>query len=101
MSGVTKEVLKAWFNAYKDVVEQLKIKEKDIYNIDETGFSIRTMESTRIIVDSTFYTRHQAHPGQQEWVSAVECICIDGTTIDPFIILRGKTSYKVGFHKRY
>jgi hemoglobin-like flavoprotein len=46
MSGVTKEVLKAWFNAYKDVVKQLKIEEKDIYNMDETGFSIRTMEST-------------------------------------------------------
>jgi hypothetical protein len=70
------------------LLSSLKLK-KRTYNIDETGFLIGTMESTRIIVDSTFHTRHQAHLGQQEWVSAVECIYIDGTTIDPFIIFKG------------
>jgi hypothetical protein len=66
MDGVTKPVLNAWFNAFKDIVTRLKINEKDIYNMDETGFSIGTMESTRIIVDSTLHTRHQAYPSRQE-----------------------------------
>ncbi|KFY67725.1 hypothetical protein V497_00248 [Pseudogymnoascus sp. VKM F-4516 (FW-969)] len=58
--------------------------------MDETGFSIGTMQSTRIIVDSSLRTRFQAHPGRQEWVSAVECICMDGTAIDPLIIFKGQ-----------
>ena len=90
MSGVTKQVVMGWFDAYKDLVTRLHIQEHNVYNMDETGFSIGTMESTRIIVDSTLRTRHQAHQGRQEWVTAVECICMDGTTIDPFIIFKGQ-----------
>jgi hypothetical protein len=58
MSGVTKQVVMGWFDAYKDLVTRLHIQEQNIYNMDETGFSIGTMESTRIIVDSTLRTRH-------------------------------------------
>jgi len=90
MNGVTKEVLKAWFDAYKSLITELKIENYNTYNMDETGFSIRTMQSTRIIVDSTLRTRFQAHPSRQEWVSAVECICMDGTAIDPLIIFKGQ-----------
>ena len=66
MNGATEPVLKDWFNAYKDIVAQFNIQEKDVYNMDETGFSICTLESTRIIVDSTYQTRHRAHSGRQE-----------------------------------
>ena len=47
------------------------------------------MESTRIIIDSILYIYHQVHQGRQEWVSAVECIYIDSTAIDPLIIFKG------------
>ena len=58
--------------------------------MDESGFSIRTMQSTRIIVDSSLRTRFQAHLGRQEWVSAVEYICADSTKIEPLIIFKGQ-----------
>ena len=58
MSGVIKQVVMGWFNAYKDLMTRLHIQEHNVYNMDETGFSIGTMESTRIIVDSTLRTRH-------------------------------------------
>jgi hypothetical protein len=90
MNGVTKEVLRGWFSAYKSLITELKIKTHNTYNMDETGFLIGTMQSTRIIVDSTLRTRFQAHPGRQEWVSAVKCICMDGTAINPLIIFKGQ-----------
>ena len=90
MNGVTKQVLKAWFDAYKSLKTEQKIENYSTYNMDETGFSIGTMQSTRIIVDSTLRTHFQAHPGRQEWVSAVECICMDGTAIEPLIIFKGQ-----------
>src|SRR3981081_3993237 len=90
MDGSTKEVLGAWFNAYSNVVQAEGIKQENTYNMDEAGFSIGTMESTRIILDSTLRTKHQAHPGRQEWVSMVECICADGTILPPLGIFKGK-----------
>jgi hemoglobin-like flavoprotein len=42
MDGATKKVLNAWFEAYKKVVEDCKIMQDNTYNIDESGFSIRT-----------------------------------------------------------
>ena len=90
MNGVTKQVLRGWFDAYKSLITEQKIENYNTYNMDKTGFSIGTMQSTRIIFDSTLRTRFQAYAGRQEWVSAVECICMDGTTIDPLIIFKGQ-----------
>ena len=58
--------------------------------MDESGLSIGTMESTRTIIDSSLRTKYQAHPGRQEWVSVVECICGNGTSIAPLVIFKGK-----------
>jgi hypothetical protein len=63
MDGATKPVLEAWFDAYNKLVQQEKIQQENIYNMDESGFSIGTMESTRTIVDSTLRTKYQVHPG--------------------------------------
>ena len=90
MDGATKPVLGKWFDAYQGIVQEFKILEKNIYNMDESGFSIGTMESTRIIINGTLRTKHQAHPGRQEWVSMVECICGDGTAITLLCIFKGK-----------
>jgi hypothetical protein len=89
MNGVTKEVLRAWFKAYKSLIIELKIENYNTYNMDETRFSIGTMQSTRIIVNLSLRTRFQAHLGQQEWVSAIKCICMDGIEITPLIIFKG------------
>ena len=42
---------------YKDLVTRLHIQEHNVYNMDEMGFLIRTIESTWIIVDSILRTR--------------------------------------------
>ena len=90
MDGATKPVLEAWFDAYNKLVQKEKILQENIYNMDKSRFSIGTMESTCIIIDSTLCTKHQAHPGRQEWVSIVECICADGTILPPLGIFKGK-----------
>ncbi|KFY11349.1 hypothetical protein V491_07247 [Pseudogymnoascus sp. VKM F-3775] len=90
MDGATKPVLEAWFDAYNKLVQKEKIKQENTYNMDESGFSIGTMESTHTIIDSSLRTKYQAHPGRQEWVSIVECICGDGTSISPLVIFKGK-----------
>ena len=56
--------------------------------MDETGFGIGTSQSSHVVVDTTLKTRYKLEPGCQEWVSVVECICVDGSTIPPLIIFK-------------
>ena len=65
MDGATKPVVSAWFDAYELTLLTEGIEPQNTYNMDESGFSIGTMESTRIVVDSTLHTKHQAHSGRQ------------------------------------
>jgi hypothetical protein len=71
------------------VVRKYKIEEENIYNMDESGVSIGTIEATRVITGAADRRRWQAQPGRQEWVSAVECIGADGTKIAPLVIFKG------------
>jgi len=90
MDGVTKESLNKWFDAFLEIKTERKIITENIYNMDETGFAIGTLESNRIIIDSTLRTKFQAQPGRQEWVSILECICADVTSITLLIIFKGQ-----------
>jgi hypothetical protein len=59
--------------------------------MDEMGVAISKEESTRIIiVNWTLLTHYKMHPSRQEWVSIVECICADDTTVLPCFIFKGE-----------
>jgi hypothetical protein len=93
LNGCSKEALGTWFTAYKDLYRERKFEQHNIYNMDETGFSIGTMQSTRVVWDSsvsTTRTCYQRQLGRQEWVSSIECICQDGTALKPLIIFKGQ-----------
>src|ERR1700710_277816 len=47
MDGATKEILGEWFDVYRSLIMKEKIEPENTYNIDESGFSIGTIESTR------------------------------------------------------
>src|SRR5438270_7950606 len=54
------------------------------------GFAIGEAQTSYVVVDSRLRKKYQTQPGRQEWVTAVECICADGSSIAPMIILKGK-----------
>ena len=58
--------------------------------MDESGTAIGIVQATHAIVDITVGSRFQGEPGRQEWVTVVECICADGSSIPPLIIFAGK-----------
>jgi hypothetical protein len=85
------EVLQKWFTELKSIIDEHQIQPQDIYNMDETGYSVGYIKATRVIIDKTRNLRYSAIPGRQEWVSVIECICMDGTCLPPMIIFKGKT----------
>jgi hypothetical protein len=88
---ISHSVLEKWFNDVNSIILEYDIQPCDIYNMDETGFSIGAINATRVIIDRTQNIRYSAYPGRQEWVSVIECISMDGNALPPFIIFKGKT----------
>jgi hypothetical protein len=86
----TPESIHEWFDAFNDTCRKFRYNNKNIYNMDETGFSIGTSQCNRVIIDSTLRTRYKVEPGRQEWVSVLECICADGTSLAPLLIMKAE-----------
>ena len=88
----TVDALKVWFDAYnREVIQDEDVLFKNVYNADESGFSIGTIQASRVIINSAVDSQFQVQPGRQEWVTVMECICADGTSISPLIIFKGES----------
>jgi hypothetical protein len=72
-------------------MEEFNIESENIYNMDETGFSIGAIKSAHVVVNKDIQSRTIVHPGRQEWVTVIECISTDGNVLPPFLILKGKS----------
>ena len=57
--------------------------------MDETGFAVGSVQAGRVLIDSRVRAQFQAQPGRQEWITVIECICVDGTVIPPLVIFKG------------
>ena len=69
IEGTTHAVLQPWFDAYrKEISEDPEVLMENIYNMDESGFSIGAIKAGRVIIDSKIRTQFQANPGRQEWL---------------------------------
>src|SRR5947207_13579316 len=84
----TDEVFNQWFNSFKEVKDEFKIKDENIYNIDETGSTLGTVNVTQLIIDKSVGSEYQKEPGWQEWIMVIECICADGTGVAPVVIFK-------------
>src|SRR5205085_1197656 len=89
--GTSVERLQCWFKAFETVVMQDDdMSLENIYNVDESGFSIGTINASRVIVDTQIGSQYQSNPGRQKWVSVMECVSMDRTSISPLIIFKGE-----------
>ena len=63
---VTWEAVNDWFTLLKEVVKNHKIKPQNIYNMDETGNSIGSIQGGHVVVNKTAQMKYQLEPGRQE-----------------------------------
>jgi hypothetical protein len=62
--------------------------------MDETGSSIGTIQEGHVIIDTTAQIKYALEIGRQEWVTCIECICADGSSLSPMIIFKGTKPLK-------
>jgi hypothetical protein len=80
------EALTRWFDSFAEANREYNILQENTYNMDESGFSIGTIEASKVIINREIREYYQSQPGRQEWVTSVECICADGSFVPPLLI---------------
>jgi rubrerythrin len=63
---ISRPILEKWFADVQSIINEYDIWPRNIYNMDETGFSIGFIKATRVIVDRTSNIRYATYPGRQE-----------------------------------
>jgi DDE superfamily endonuclease len=83
--------INAWFQLVQRTRLQYGISDDDIYNFDETGFTMGLIATVKVVTSSDTIGRATTiQPGNREWVTAIEGINATGWAIPPFIILAGR-----------
>ena len=66
------EIIRAWFDLFRNTVAKHGILELDIWNFDETGFLMGQISSTLVVTSSEGRGRaKKIQPGNREWVMAI------------------------------
>jgi DDE superfamily endonuclease len=76
-------------------IEKYNIIAKNIYNIDEKGFIIGFSNIVKRIMLLEAYKsgriQHAQTDGNQEFISLVAGICIDGSSVPPALVYKGES----------
>jgi hypothetical protein len=84
------ELIREWFDQYRNIIAEYGILDNDIYNFDETGFAMGITSTSKVITSREWQGKRKVvQPGNREWVTAIECIHLDGV-LPPTIIFKAK-----------
>ena len=104
IDGTTPELLGKWFTELKALMDKNRYLPENTFNMDETGYSIGTSQSSRVLI--VLERDHEGElvgagrkvakkvPGRQEWVTAIECVSSAGMLLPPMMIFKGLERFK-------
>ena len=81
--------IKAHFEEFKRYKVKCDILDKDIYNFNETGYLIRMVTGSLIIVPASTIIAYIDDPVNRGLVTSTECISAGGYHIPPMITFKG------------
>jgi hypothetical protein len=82
--------IRAWFEAYREVIRRFNIKANNCWNFDETGFRIGIGGSEWVVVMDNKRRAWSPSETSRKHVTAVEAVNVKGETIEPLLIAAGK-----------
>jgi hypothetical protein len=85
------EIIRGWFELVKNTINKYGILPEDTYNFDEAGFQMGQISASKVVTDADRLGRlKQVKPTNTEWVTLIQGACADGSTVPPFLVLKGK-----------
>jgi hypothetical protein len=82
--------IKSYFDNLGELLCEHKYLPSTIYNVDETGFSIRSSRKSVVLLDQLNQRREKKQPGRQEWITCLEYVSASGVTLPPCLIFKGQ-----------
>jgi hypothetical protein len=97
----TEEIAKDFQKKLKNVIRKYNIDERNIWNMDETGYAIGAAISTssKVIVPSSAKHSYRTGGNLREWVSVIESVSATGDSTAPYLIFKGKVLLKRHLHQ--
>ena len=88
------EELERWYREYTTLASDLGVinKPAQIFNVDESGFAFKSPPPKTVIVGKGPGAKVQVETGGKGTISVLMCGNASGTTIPPFLCLRGKST---------
>jgi hypothetical protein len=84
------QLIREWFDQYRKTIAKYGILDDDIYNFDETGFAMGITSTSKVISSREWHGKRKLlQQGNREWVTAIECIHLNGV-LPPTIIFKAK-----------
>jgi hypothetical protein len=74
---------------YTDAKTQYNVTELDIWNMDETGYTIGFAYSAKVVILQGNITNFKTVDGSREWVLQINSISIYSQIIPPFFVFKG------------
>ncbi|KAL2887713.1 hypothetical protein HOO65_040050 [Ceratocystis lukuohia] len=83
-------IIRDWFGLVEDTIAKYGITLVDIYNFNEAGFMMGLIASGMVVTGTERRGQAKsAHPGNREWVTAIQAINAEDWAIAPFIVAAG------------
>lgn len=83
-------LIKECLNLYHTTCDQYNIKTENKYNMDEKGFLLGLVTSTKVIVTRKEQNRFVTQDGNRETITVLETVSAVGKALAPMIIFKGK-----------
>jgi len=90
MAGNSPTLVTRFFADYSKAKARYNIKDINIWNIDETGYTIGFTYSAKVVILRGNISNFKTINGLKEWVSQINAISIYRQTIPLFIIFKGR-----------
>jgi 4-hydroxybenzoate polyprenyltransferase len=90
-NGASIEGLNAHFQRFKLTIDTYAVKERNIWNMDETGTQLGASIATKVLGNAKKKSTIVKKPNETEWVSVIECVSAAGKATRPLIVFKGKS----------
>jgi len=82
--------MREYFALYTEILETKAIVPENIYNMDETGRQLHPKACKSLMRAKHKPTFLRKNGDKAETISIIECICADGTVLNPTVIFKGQ-----------
>ena len=95
------KIIKEWFDNVQITIMQHGIPYEDIYNFDETGYAMGLVATAKVVTRAEMAGKpFLVQPGNQEWVTSIECINSSGWALPPCIIFKRKVHIEAWYQDK-